>query len=136
MIIAFSTAWSNHGDAKEIKKGPSFSESKSESKSESSSESISELIKPVSELIYELQEELQEFRLNDGSTVSVDYHHGKISIEMGESGPKMLEDFKEDDFGGIYWDWGQITPQTDGTWIYEDWLNEGYKSEAIPIPLL
>ncbi len=63
-------------------------------------------------------DELQSFQLDDGSIISVNYDLGKISIELGQNGPKMKEKFKEDDFGGIYWDWGQVTPQQDGTWIF------------------
>ncbi len=81
-------------------------------------------------------DDIQEFKLSDGSIISVDYDLNQIVIQVGKSGPKMKEEFTEGDFGGLYWDWGQVVPQEDGTWLYEDWLNEGFKSEATPIQLV
>ena len=76
---------------------------------------------------------IQQFRLMDGSIVSVDYDSGFVSVQLGFAGPRLREEFIEDDFGGVFWEWGQLVPSENGTWTYRDWFDTGYQSIALPL---
>ena len=104
----------------------------------SSSVVANEPSNPVGDVfrLTETSDSTQQFRLDDGSIVSVDYDSGFVSVQLGFAGPKLNERFIEDDFGGIFWEWGQLAPSDDGTWAYRDWFDTGYQSLALPLYFL